>query len=71
MYMHEHKVCPRCSGLFECKVGSITKCQCYEIQLTVEERAFIEDMYDDCLCLECLRELKSRYILFREKFLLK
>jgi iron complex transport system substrate-binding protein len=37
MCMHEHKICPRCSGLFECKVGSITKCQCYEIQLSIEE----------------------------------
>jgi hypothetical protein len=71
MCMHEYKTCPRCTRLFECKVGSIARCQCYEVKLTIEERAFIEDMYDVCLCAECLHELKSRYILFKEKFLLK
>jgi cysteine-rich CWC protein len=71
MCMHEHKTCPRCSRLFECKVGTVTTCQCFEIRLTIEERAFIEDMYDDCLCTECLTELRNRYVLFKEKFLLK
>jgi hypothetical protein len=71
MCMHEHKTCPRCSRLFECKLGSITECQCCKIQLTIEERAFIEDMYDDCLCKECLHELKNRYIMFRDKFILE
>jgi hypothetical protein len=71
MCMHEHKLCPRCSGLFECKVGSVTECQCLQIHLSIEERAFIEDMYDDCLCKECLLELKTRYFTFKEKFLLK
>ena len=47
------------------------ECQCSQINLTIEERAFIEDMYDDCLCKQCLIELKSRYVMFKEKFLLK
>ena len=71
MCMHEHKTCPPCFRLFECKLGSITECQCYKIQLSIEERAFIEDMYDECLCKNCLQELKNRYIIFKEKFLLK
>jgi len=27
-------------------------------------------MYDDCLCNGCLHELKNRYAVFREKFIL-
>jgi hypothetical protein len=71
MCMHEEKLCPRCGNGFECKPGSITECQCYGIALNNEERAFIEDRYDDCLCRSCLVELKSRYIFFKEKYFLK
>ena len=71
MCMHEEKICPRCGKEFECKEGSITECQCYGVSLNVEERAFIEERYHDCLCRSCLLELKSRYILFIEKYFLK
>jgi len=71
MCMHEQKICPRCSHSFECKMGSITECQCYGIVLSIEENAFIEDKYSDCLCRNCLLELKNRYTMFKEKFLLK
>lgn len=71
MCAHEQKICPRCSSKFECKLGSVTECQCYGISLTVEENAFIESMYDECLCRICLIELKNRYVLFREKLFLK
>ncbi len=69
--MHEEKICPRCGTGFECKLGSITECQCYGIALNNEERAFIEVRYNDCLCRNCLLELKSRYIFFKEKYFLK
>jgi hypothetical protein len=68
MCKHEEKSCPRCQGQFECKPGDVVHCQCYGITLTTEERAFIEDRYNDCLCHSCLLELKQRYIFFREKF---
>ena len=71
MCMHEEKLCPRCGKGFECKQGSITGCQCYDIALNNEERAFIEDRYDDCLCRSCLFELKNHYIFFKEKYFLK
>ena len=48
MCKHEEKICPRCAKRFECKAGSITECQCYGIKLSDEERAFVEDCYDDC-----------------------
>ena len=71
MCAHEEKICPRCSSKFECKLGSITECQCFGISLTTEERAFIESMYDDCLCLNCLFDLKNKYVIVREKLFLK
>jgi len=69
MPLHELKICERCNNTFECKAGDITHCQCTGIQLTVEERAFIEDRYADCVCANCLLQLKNRYILFKEKYL--
>jgi hypothetical protein len=69
MCRHEEKFCPRCGAKFECKPGAVTTCQCYGITLSYEEKAFIEDRYKDCLCRDCLLELKDRYIFFKEKFL--
>jgi hypothetical protein len=60
MCKHEEKKCPRCEQPFECKVGDIAHCQCYGILFTPEEKAFIEQRYDECLCRNCLLELKIR-----------
>jgi hypothetical protein len=70
MCKHEEKKCPRCSRSFECKPGDITQCQCYGISFSIEERAFIEERYEDCLCRKCLLELKHRYTFFTEKYFL-
>ncbi len=59
MCHHEQKYCPRCNKSFECKVGSIHLCQCSEIELTVEEKYFIQLKFDDCLCINCLYQLKE------------
>ena len=61
---HETKACSRCNATFECKVGDITNCQCYGIELSVGEEAFIQSNYTDCLCRACLQQLKQRYTLF-------
>lgn len=57
---HETKSCPRCGVAFECKVGSITECQCMEIQITQAEMVKIRESYEDCLCISCLKEMKSK-----------
>ena len=59
--MHEEKHCQKCGQTFECKAGSIMQCQCAGIQLTAEERAFIEKKYEDCLCINCLEILQREY----------
>lgn len=69
MQKHEQKNCPRCNTLFECKVGDIAHCQCSSVALSLEETAFIEDRYSDCLCAGCLKDLQNKYIFFKEKFL--
>ena len=67
MCKHEPKNCPRCGEGFECKVGDVTNCQCYGIELSVEEEAFITKQFADCLCRNCLLQLKNRYVLFIEQ----
>ncbi|WP_160710918.1 cysteine-rich CWC family protein [Chitinophaga solisilvae] len=59
MCEHETKSCPRCGGLFECKVGSILLCHCADVQLNETERQFISSQYQDCLCHECLLQMKE------------
>jgi hypothetical protein len=61
MPQHENKSCPRCNKTFECKVGNVLECQCSQIQLSYEEKVFIEDKYADCLCINCLHLLKYQY----------
>jgi hypothetical protein len=68
MCKHEEKKCPRCNNSFECKVGDVTHCQCFGITFTTEEKAFIEQRYSDCLCRNCLLELKQPYPSFTEKY---
>jgi len=68
MCKHEENICPRCEQAFECKVGDIANCQCFGISFTTEEKAFIEDRYNSCLCRKCLQELKQRYVFFKEKY---
>lgn len=71
MSLHENKSCPRCKIIFECTSGNITQCQCYGIELTMEQRAYIEQRYNECLCRDCLRYLQVELNLFKEKYLFK
>jgi len=56
---HESKICPRCKSEFECKVSSITQCQCSSVFLSQDEQEYVNTRYDDCLCLSCLMEAKT------------
>lgn len=58
---HEIKRCPRCYSGFECKSGTILLCQCQEIILNEGELKFIEERFEECLCLSCLVDLRSEY----------
>ena len=69
MCAHETRNCRRCNAVFECKAGTITQCQCFDVPLTNEERIYIEQQYSDCLCKNCLLYLKEEYVCFKEKFI--
>jgi hypothetical protein len=71
MCKHEDKHCPRCNTVFECKAGSIALCQCSTIQISVEERVYVESRFEDCLCVSCLKALQNEYVLFKEKHIYK
>ena len=58
---HEIKKCPRCNAEFECKTGSILLCQCSKVEMTAEQLEYSNSQYDDCLCLSCLKELRTEY----------
>ena len=58
MAKHEQKQCPRCGTLFECKTGSIERCQCQTVSLDDDQLDYIRSLYDDCLCAECLEALR-------------
>ena len=61
MPKHERKQCPRCKGGFECKSGSILLCQCSKIEMSSEQLEYTSTQFDECLCLSCLKELRSEY----------
>lgn len=65
MPQHENIKCPRCSTEFECKLGNISECQCTQVSLSYEEQLFIEEKYNDCLCVKCLQTLQFQYKLYR------
>ncbi len=67
MANHENKNCPRCNALFECKVGNVLECQCSQIKLNYEERVYVESLYTDCLCINCLHTLQQQYLMLRKK----
>lgn len=69
MCSHEKKACPRCKQEFQCKPGNITECQCFGVRLSIEQQAYIEERYRDCLCRNCLLTLQNEVALFREKFI--
>ncbi|MVN89811.1 cysteine-rich CWC family protein [Mucilaginibacter aquatilis] len=60
---HKHEViqCERCRTTFECKANSYTKCQCSKVQLTINEVQYVSELYDGCLCANCLLELQQEY----------
>lgn len=61
MCSHEEKYCPRCKVKFECKVGSILLCQCNTVSLTHEEIGHMQQLYNDCLCAQCMKEVRAEY----------
>jgi hypothetical protein len=69
MLQNENKVCERCGNSFECKAAAIAECRCSSINLSMEERVYIESKYKECLCILCLSDMKKEFGIFKEKFI--
>jgi len=61
MTKHEIIACDRCGKLIECKANSYTKCQCSNVQLTLNEVQYISENFEGCMCADCLRALQGEY----------
>ncbi|QKJ31570.1 cysteine-rich CWC family protein [Mucilaginibacter mali] len=61
MTKHEIVYCDRCRATFECKANAYTKCQCNTVQLTLNEVQYVSELFDGCLCANCLLELQQEY----------
>jgi Cysteine-rich CWC len=59
MPKHEEKYCKSCNQLFECKVGSITLCQCNTIELNEGAKLFVQQRFEDCICIDCLKKINE------------
>ena len=52
--------CPRCGRTFLCRGdGDIEHCQCAAVELSSEDRAYIVSRFEECLCVDCLRNLAA------------
>lgn len=69
MCCHEIKSCPRCGAAFECKSGTVNLCHCYHVSLTVEQQAYLEEKYADCLCPGCLAAIGAEFELYCARYI--
>ncbi|PJZ24087.1 hypothetical protein CH352_00090 [Leptospira hartskeerlii] len=53
--------CPQCSNILECGAEQGT-CWCFDIQLDREVLKNIREMYDDCLCKNCLARFETNVV---------
>lgn len=56
---HEAKHCPRCQEQFICKANRIHRCDCSNVCLSFETIEYVRQLYAECLCLNCLKELEA------------
>ena len=68
-FKHEPKVCPRCQGVFECKVGTVEQCHCTQVPLNDSVQQYVRTRFKDCLCNSCLKamSMEFRLLFFHER----
>ncbi|TGK39601.1 cysteine-rich CWC family protein [Leptospira andrefontaineae] len=55
------KKCPQCSSILECGVDQ-EACWCFDIRLDPEALKNIREMYEDCLCKDCLARFETNVV---------
>ena len=64
---HAPDACPRCGGVFTCRVNTILQCDCMWLALSPADlryiRAYSELTFGEytCLCVACLRSLQAEH----------
>lgn len=53
------KECPHCGRSFVCRNEDVFTCDCVAVRLTAGDRLRIAELYEDCLCVSCLRLFAS------------
>lgn len=63
MEKHEPTQCPRCETIFTCKINSVFKCDCMDMELTPVELQYIKENTESgtCLCFACLLDMKKEF----------
>jgi hypothetical protein len=64
---HEIKACEKCQATFECRMGDPSRCQCSEVLLSAQTRAFLEQTDFDCLCKNCLSDINQKFALLAQE----
>jgi hypothetical protein len=59
---HEIIRCERCNGSIECKANKFTQCQCSVVALNINEVQYVSELYEGCLCAQCLLVLQQEYV---------
>ena len=54
------KECGNCSKLFICT--GTAQCPCFDLVIPENVLEYIASHYDECLCAECIEELKEKMI---------
>ncbi len=60
MCIHETSCCPRCGSEMTCKVGNITQCDCFSVNISDETRYYLTKTDYGCVCNRCLMELNRK-----------
>ena len=55
------KICSKCNVEFECRADDIENCLCNSIQLNNDAVGLIKNQFEDCLCVECLKEIENKF----------
>ncbi|TGK02979.1 hypothetical protein EHQ53_05810 [Leptospira langatensis] len=55
------KQCPSCSRSFECGVDE-KECWCFNVSLDEKALQNIREMYENCLCRECLTRFETNIV---------
>ena len=61
---YEPRECARCKKLHICTLS--VQCACFDVEITDKVMDYITFHFDDCLCKDCLEELKKNS--FKSKF---